>query len=54
MPLVLTLTDPVFRTGMPASDQKLLRILIVFACIVQGVHYYFGFVRILALGGRTR
>ncbi|MDP3686710.1 MAG: ribonucleotide-diphosphate reductase subunit beta, partial [Sulfurimicrobium sp.] len=31
-------------------DQKLLRSIIVFACIMEGIFFYVGFVQILALG----
>ena len=34
IPFIDALTDPEFKTGTPETDQKLLRILIVFACIM--------------------
>src|SRR5690606_19927355 len=37
IPFIETLTDPSFCTGTPASDQKLLRSLIVFACLMEGL-----------------
>ena len=49
-----TLTDPNFHTGTPESDQKLLRALIGFACIMEGLFFYVGFVQILALGRQNK
>ncbi len=54
MPFIETLTDPAFRTGTPETDQKLLRSLIVFACIMEGLFFYVGFVQILALGRQNK
>jgi ribonucleoside-diphosphate reductase beta chain len=54
MPFIETLTDPAFRTGTPEADQKLLRSLIVFACIMEGLFFYVGFVQILALGRQNK
>ncbi|MFA5939002.1 MAG: ribonucleotide-diphosphate reductase subunit beta [Sinimarinibacterium sp.] len=54
LPFIDTLTDPNFRTGTPEDDQRLLRSLIVFACIMEGLFFYVGFVQILALGRRNK
>ena len=54
IPFIDTLTDPAFETGTPESDQKLLRSLIVFACIMEGLFFYVGFVQILALGRNSK
>lgn len=54
LPFIETLTDPKFRTGTPEADQRLLRSLIVFACIMEGLFFYVGFVQILALGRRNK
>jgi len=35
IPFIDILTDPTFRTGTPEADQKLLRSLIVFACVME-------------------
>src|SRR4026207_1612767 len=35
IPFIDTLTDPSFKTGTPEADQKLLKSLIVFACIME-------------------
>ena len=54
MPFIDTLTDPHFRTGSVADDRKLLRSLIVFACLMEGLFFYVGFVQILALGRQNK
>jgi len=54
IPFIDTLTDPAFKTGTPESDQKLLKSLIVFACIMEGLFFYVGFVQILALGRQNK
>jgi ribonucleoside-diphosphate reductase beta chain len=54
VPFIDALTDPSFTTGTPASDQKLLRSLIVFSCLMEGLFFYVGFVQILALGRQNK
>jgi ribonucleoside-diphosphate reductase beta chain len=54
IPFIDTLTDPSFRTGTMESDQKLLKSLIVFACIMEGLFFYVGFTQILALGRQNK
>ena len=54
LPFIETLTDPAFKTGTPEADQKLLRGLIVFACIMEGLFFYVGFAQILALGRQNK
>ena len=54
IPFIDTLTDPTFKTGTPESDQKLLKSLIVFACIMEGLFFYVGFAQILALGRQNK
>jgi ribonucleoside-diphosphate reductase beta chain len=54
IPFIDTLTDPSFRTGTPQADQQLLRSLIVFACMMEGLFFYVGFVQILALGRQNK
>jgi ribonucleoside-diphosphate reductase beta chain len=54
IPFIDTLTDPTFKTGTPESDQKLLRSLIVFACLMEGLFFYVGFTQILALGRQNK
>jgi ribonucleoside-diphosphate reductase beta chain len=54
IPFIETLTNPEFRTGTPEADQQLLKSLIVFACIMEGIFFYVGFVQILALGRQNK
>ena len=54
IPFIDTLTDPSFRTGTPEADQKLLKSLIVFACLMEGLFFYVGFTQILALGRQNK
>ena len=54
IPFIETLTNPAFRTGTPEADQALLRSLIVFACIMEGLFFYVGFVQILAMGRQNK
>ena len=54
MPFIETLCDPDFRTGNAENDQKLLRSIIVFACIMEGLFFYVGFTQILALGRQNK
>lgn len=54
IPFIETLTNPEFKTGTPEADQQLLRSLIVFACIMEGLFFYVGFVQILALGRQNK
>jgi len=54
IPFINILTDPEFKTGTLESDQKLLRSLIVFACLMEGLFFYVGFAQILALGRQNK
>ncbi|GAA5160904.1 ribonucleotide-diphosphate reductase subunit beta [Viridibacterium curvum] len=54
IPFIDVLTDPNFKTGTPEADQQLLRSLIVFACIMEGIFFYVGFAQILALGRQNK
>jgi ribonucleoside-diphosphate reductase beta chain len=54
IPFIDILTDPEFKTGTLENDQKLLRSLIVFACIMEGLFFYVGFTQILALGRQNK
>jgi len=54
LPFIDTLTNPHFKTGTPEADQNLLKSLIVFACIMEGMFFYVGFVQILALGRQNK
>ncbi|MFO0320726.1 MAG: ribonucleotide-diphosphate reductase subunit beta, partial [Neisseriaceae bacterium] len=54
IPFIDVLTNPNFKTGTIENDQKLLKSLIVFACIMEGIFFYVGFVQILALGRQNK
>src|SRR3954469_1783802 len=54
IPFINTLTNPTFKTGTPESDQALLKSLIVFSCIMEGLFFYVGFVQILSLGRQNK
>jgi ribonucleoside-diphosphate reductase beta chain len=54
VPFIDTLTDPAFKTGTPEADQKLLKSLIVFSCLMEGLFFYVGFAQILALGRQNK
>ena len=54
IPFIETLTDPEFKTGTPEADQQLLKGLIVFACIMEGLFFYVGFAQILSLGRQNK
>ncbi len=54
VPFIDTLTDPHFTTGTPANDQALLKSLIVFSCLMEGLFFYVGFTQILSLGRQNK
>jgi ribonucleoside-diphosphate reductase beta chain len=54
IPFIEVLTDPAFKTGTMDADQKLLKSLIVFSCIMEGLFFYVGFVQILAMGRQNK
>ena len=54
IPFIETLTNPEFKTGTEAADRELLKSLIVFACLMEGLFFYVGFVQILSLGRQNK
>ena len=54
IPFINTLTDPNFKTGTEEADRSLLKSLIVFACLMEGLFFYVGFVQILSLGRQNK
>ncbi|HIE48813.1 MAG TPA: ribonucleotide-diphosphate reductase subunit beta [Gammaproteobacteria bacterium] len=48
------LDDPHFKTGTPKEDKKLLRNLIGFYCVLEGIFFYCGFTQILSMGRRNK
>ena len=49
-----SLSDPTFQTGTPENDQILLRNLIAFYCVLEGIFFYCGFSQILSMGRRNK
>ena len=54
IPYIEAIMDPNFHTGTPETDQTLLKSLIVFACLMEGLFFYVGFTQILALGRQNK
>ncbi|GAA0563737.1 ribonucleotide-diphosphate reductase subunit beta [Halomonas salifodinae] len=49
-----SLSRPDFHTGTPETDQELLRNLIAFYCVTEGIFFYCGFSQILSMGRRNK
>ena len=49
-----SLGDPTFNTGTLEDDQRLLRDLIAFYVVFEGIFFYVGFVQILSMGRRNK
>lgn len=49
-----SLNDPAFQTGTVETDQRLLRNLIAFYCVLEGTFFYCGFTQILSMGRRNK
>ncbi|MCS6786189.1 MAG: ribonucleotide-diphosphate reductase subunit beta [Thiobacillaceae bacterium] len=54
LPYIDVLADPNYRTGTLEADQTFLKSLIAFACLMEGLFFYVGFVQILALGRQNK
>ncbi|MEX0871225.1 MAG: ribonucleotide-diphosphate reductase subunit beta [Aquisalimonadaceae bacterium] len=54
LPYTRSLGDPHFTTGTPEADQRLLRDLIAFYVVFEGIFFYTGFAQVLALGRRNK
>lgn len=48
------LSDPHFKTGTPETDRELLRNLIGFYAVTEGIFFYCGFTQILSMGRRNK
>jgi len=48
------LDNPNFKTGDIEGDKKLLRNLIAFYCVLEGIFFYCGFTQILSMGRRNK
>ena len=49
-----SLGDPTFQTGTPENDKRLLRDLIAFYVVFEGIFFYVGFTQILSMGRRNK
>jgi len=49
-----SLSDPLFKTGTFETDQELLRNLIGFYAVTEGIFFYCGFTQILSMGRRNK
>ena len=54
LPFTQSLGDPNFQTGTPENDQRLLRDLIAFYVVFEGIFFYVGFTQILSMGRRNK
>lgn len=54
LPFTQSLGDPTFHTGTPEADQRLLRDLIAFYVVFEGIFFYVGFTQILSMGRRNK
>ena len=48
------ISDPTFTTGTPARDRVLLKNLIAYYCVLEGIFFYCGFTQILSMGRRNK
>lgn len=54
LPFTQELADQNFQTGTTEADQRLLRNLIGFYVIIEGIFFYVGFVQMLSFGRRNK
>ena len=54
LPFTQELADQNFKTGTTEADQRLLRNLIGFYVIIEGIFFYVGFVQMLSFGRRNK
>ena len=54
IPFIEAIMDPHFHTGTTENDQTLLKSLIVFACLMEGLFFYVGFTQILSMGRQNK
>ncbi|MBV4490289.1 ribonucleotide-diphosphate reductase subunit beta [Pseudomonas sp. BCRC 81390] len=48
------ISDPEFNTGTVETDKELLRNLIAYYCVLEGIFFYCGFTQILSMGRRNK
>ena len=49
-----SISDPTFNTGTVETDKELLRNLIAYYCVLEGIFFYCGFTQILSMGRRNK
>ena len=54
LPFTQFLADQNFKTGTTEDDKTLLRNLIAFYCVLEGIFFYCGFTQILSMGNRNK
>ncbi len=54
LPFTQSLADPHFHTGTTEADQRLLRDLIAFYVVFEGIFFYVGFTQVLSMGRRNK
>jgi len=54
LPYTHSLADPNFHTGTHENDQRLLRDLIAFYIVFEGIFFYVGFAQVLSMGRRNK
>ena len=54
LPFTQSLGDPNFKTGTLENNQRLLRDLIAFYVVFEGIFFYVGFTQILSMGRRNK
>ena len=54
LPFTQSLSDQSFETGTIENDKILLRNLIAFYCVLEGIFFYCGFTQILSMGNRNK
>lgn len=54
LPYTQSLGDALFHTGTPETDQRLLRDLIAFYVVFEGIFFYVGFAQVLSMGRRNK
>lgn len=54
LPFTDSLADQTFNTGTLEDDKTLLRNLIAFYCVLEGIFFYCGFTQILSMGNRNK
>ena len=54
LPFTESLAEQTFNTGTLEDDKTLLRNLIAFYCVLEGIFFYCGFTQILSMGNRNK